>query len=340
MQRLFVAAVVGVLAAVLFWSPRRSPAAEAGFAWEETPGDRLDLLYDGRPAVRYMFHALDESTPATREATFKPYHHVFSPDGEVLLTNGAGAALYPHHHGVFYGFRAIKYHGDQECDVWHCLEKAYTSHERELSREADAKGARHVAAIDWHGRSGEVFAHEQRAVSVRREKHGGADGWLIDFHSRLETADGRPVHLDGDPQHAGFHFRAAPEEIGNLEPQENAAKQIYYLRTDGKGPIGQTRNWDHEHPDDPANADCVSRPWNAMSFMLRGKRYTVLYMDSPQNPKPARSSERAYGRFGSYFVADVTKEKPLDVKYRLWVQEGEMTVEECQALYDDFIGGK
>jgi hypothetical protein len=73
-----------------------------------------------------------------------------------------------------------------------------------------------------------------------------------------------------------------------------------------------------------------------MSFMLKGTRYTVLYLDHPSNPKPARYSERAYGRFGSYFVADVTKDIPLNVKYRVWVQPGEMTVEQCAKLSAEF----
>jgi hypothetical protein len=74
-----------------------------------------------------------------------------------------------------------------------------------------------------------------------------------------------------------------------------------------------------------------------MSFVIGGKRYTVLYMDHPTNPKPARYSERDYGRFGSYFVADVTKVKPLDVQYRVWVQDGEMTVDQCEKLSAEFI---
>ena len=41
-----------------------------------------------------------------------------------------------------------------------------------------------------------------------------------------------------------------------------------------------------------------------------------MYLDSPSNPKPARYSERAYGRFGSYFETDVTEDMPLNVKYR------------------------
>ena len=108
------------------------------------------------------------------------------------------------------------------------------------------------------------------------------------------------------------------------------------MRTDGKGEIGETRNWDAAKADDPISAESVDRPWNAMSFLVAGERYTVLYLDHPTNPKPARYSERAYGRFGSYFVFDVTKEVPLNVKYRLWVQAGEMTVDECNELSAEF----
>ena len=64
-----------------------------------------------------------------------------------------------------------------------------------------------------------------------------------------------------------------------------------------------------------------------MSFVLGDQRYTVAYLDRPQNPKEARFSERDYGRFGSYFVADATEKKPVEVDYRLWLQDGPMTVE-------------
>jgi hypothetical protein len=106
------------------------------------------------------------------------------------------------------------------------------------------------------------------------------------------------------------------------------------VRTDGKGKPGETRNWNHTNRKDPANEECTNRPWNAMSFVVDGNRYTTLYLDSPKNPKPARYSERDYGRFGSYFVAEVTKEKPVTVNYKFWIQPGEMTVEECEAMHD------
>jgi hypothetical protein len=78
-------------------------------------------------------------------------------------------------------------------------------------------------------------------------------------------------------------------------------------------------------------------PWNAMSFVLGGKRYTVAYLDHPGNPKEARFSEREYGRFGSYFEYTMEKDQPLAVKYRLWVQQGLMQPESVSALSRDFI---
>jgi len=319
---------------LLLFAAQASPDAAAevrGFGWEDHTGEHLNLLYDLRPAITYMYDALDESSPKARDATMKVYHHVWSPDGQTQLTQGAGERLYPHHRGLFYGFNKITYGDGKEADTWHCRLGEWQSHEKELSREVDVAGARHRVAIDWHGRDGDVFAHEQRQLSVQRRKYGDAEGWLIDFVSHLEPAGDFTVHLDGDPQHAGFQFRASPEVA------DKTAKQTYYLRTDGKGKAGGTINWEPAKPDSPDSKKAVNRPRSAMSFVVGGKRYTALYLDHPENPKPARYSERDYGRFGSYFVADVTQDKPLDVKYRVWVQDGEMTVDECKQLHEEFV---
>ena len=82
--------------------------------------------------------------------------------------------------------------------------------------------------------------------------------------------------------------------------------KTYYIRQDGKGKAGETRNYDHRKQDAPQNEECTNRPWLAISFVLDSERFTVVYLDHPDNPKPAYYSERDYGRFGSYFVADVT----------------------------------
>jgi hypothetical protein len=324
------AAIASLLSATFLLAPRERCAA-AGFAWEDGDGV-TKLSYNGKPALEFVRPTFDDSSSESIQKTFKPFHHVYSPDGETVLTKGPGG-LYPHHRGLFFGFNKVTYHGDKRCDVWHCTEGAHQQAAAELHREADDGHAMHRVAIDWYGSEDQPFAHEERQVTIHRGKVDGVDGWLIDFSSHVTTADGEPIHLDGDPQHAGFHFRAAQEDISNdKEAQQNKDKKIYFLRTDGKGKEGETRNWDPNKQGDAASKDSVDRPWLAMSFELHGKRYTALYLDHPSNPKPARYSERAYGRFGSYFVTDVTKDKPLDVKYRVWIQPGEMTVDQCATM--------
>jgi hypothetical protein len=45
------------------------------------------------------------------------------------------------------------------------------------------------------------------------------------------------VTLDGDPQHAGFHFRA------DNEVAAKTSKQTVFTRPDGTDQPGKTRNW-------------------------------------------------------------------------------------------------
>jgi hypothetical protein len=317
--------------------------SRAAFRWEEKPGEYIDLFYGDRPVLRYMCKPLDESSPEAREQTFKPFHHVFDPaSGKQLLTKGPGG-LFTHHRGMFFGFNKVTHGDNQQCDVWHCRDGAYQQHEKVISTEAGPVLARQRLAISWHGKKGVLFANEERELTV----YNVPGGTLIDFASRVTPVEGK-VKFDGDPQHAGFHFRAAQEvamqtkagqdeavkskraEKGSMKPNP----QTYYLRADGKGAIGETRNWDHKaKQQDPKT---VNLPWNALSMVVGGERYTVEYMDSPNNPKEARYSERDYGRFGSYFVAEATPETPLEVRYRVWIQPGEMTVEQAAAKDADF----
>ncbi len=74
-----------------------------------------------------------------------------------------------------------------------------------------------------------------------------------------------------------------------------------------------------------------------MSFVVEDQRYTCCYLDRPENPKEARFSERDFGRFGSYFEYELTADNSLELNYRIWLQEGEMTVAEVTSHSNAFV---
>src|SRR5687767_1895075 len=143
--------------------------------------------------------------PAKREETYKVFHHVYSPDGSRLLTKGPGGQ-FTHHRGVYYGFNKVTYGDGKSCDIWHCSKDAHQAHEAFLASEAGPVFGRHRLSIRWNGVGKDEFARETRELTA----WAVPGGILLDFVSSLEAKIG-PVKLDGDPQHAGFHFRADNE---------------------------------------------------------------------------------------------------------------------------------
>jgi len=290
-------------------------SARADFTWTDTPGKHLELTFGDKPVARYVYEAIDESSPARRDETYKPFCHLYMYQWEHygnLLTKGPGGK-FPHHRGVYYGFNQISYTDaagkkHEKVDVWHCR-KAHQVHRRFTEQEASADAASFTSEIDWVGDDGVPFATESRTI---RFSLNGPDV-IVDFESTLSPQIAE-LKLDGDPQHAGFHFRA------HNEVNDKTSNATYYLRpVSGIGQPGVAINWSDKADNDQTR----DLPWKAMCITLRETQVTISYLDHPKNPKPARASERQYGRFGTYFATTVKKEEPLTVRYRLVVHPGE-----------------
>jgi hypothetical protein len=304
------------------------------FAWTEKKGEfeELGLTDSGKmtPVLRYMNRPYDPSSKEARDRSYKVFHHLFDPAGKRFVTNGGFAdgtpadpkkLLYPHHRGIMYGFNKCTY-GEglkKKADTWHCTGDAHVSHEKTLSRAAGPVLGRHRVLLGWHGEKNERFAEEERELTVYKVE----GGTLVEFASRLKTTGGK-IKVDGDPQHAGFQFRA------HNDVAASTSKQTYYLHPDGsKGEMGKERNW-------PQDKTMVDLPWYVVSFVLDNQRYSVAYLNHPSNPKETRFSERAYARFGGYFEREITPENPLVVNYRLWLQPGELTPDQARMLHSAF----
>ena len=299
--------------------------ANREFVWHDDAHRTAQLQYADQPVMQYMYEPLDDSSPERRAETYKVYHHVYSPDGKIRLTKGPGG-LYPHHRGLFYGFNRIRHGDNQQADLWHCNHGESQQHVRTLSQIGGPILGSHIVQIEWNGRDGKPFASETREMIAWR-----IDGaTLIQFNSILETLGG-PVRLDGDPQHAGFQFRASQEV------PDKTKEKTYYIRPDGVGKPGAFRNWSNKADESETNRNHINLPWHAMHFVIADRDFTVARLTHPDNPKPERYSERDYGRFGSYFEYDLTADHPLVLKYRIWVQDGPMSIEQIERLSRDFL---
>ena len=264
-------------------------------------GSSSRLSFNGQGIIQYEHPKFDTSRHMN---THKPFHHIFKPSGNGFITKGDSAGLYPHHRGIFFGYRDITV-GDKEVNIW-AGRNGYSEHAEVVEQYAGPVMGGHKVKINWNYENGEPFIEEIREVRAFRQPQGQ---FLIDFESTLRTVDG-PVKLDGDRQHAGVQFRAA--EIVSERRDETK-----YIRPEKVSHVGPTEEIKGE--------DVYDLPWNAINYVVNenGDRVTVIYMSHPENPDNAEMSERMYGRFGEFYPYEVTENDPLNVKYRFWVKEGE-----------------
>ena len=291
------------------------------FSWRDQKGDYLELLFDGVKVTRYMY-AYDTSSEQRTFETYKPFHHIFDASGN-LLTNGPDGVhpyqknkiLYPHHRGLLIGWNRLTF-GGRQYDLWH-MKEAHQVHQEFLELAAGPVLAKSKTLIHWNDKNGEPIIAEQRTTTVFRQSDPTV--LLLDFNTDLKAVRGN-VFLNGDPEHAGFQYRAHNDvAAGGKE-----VKATYLFHKDG---IDPKKDYD--------------LPWMAMSYGLNDRRCNVQHLNHPGNPKPTiYSAYRDYGRFGAFFKEEIPAGKTLTLRYRIWVGRGEMPKrQELVGRYSAFVEG-
>lgn len=305
---------------VFSWATSAQAAKPAGFRWIDKPEKGIaDLMLGDQPVLRYMY-GRDTSTPKRAHETYKVYHHVFGPGTQTLITKGPHG-LYTHHRGMYVGWNKTKT-ANGSYDFWHCRKGVIQRHVKFISRTANANTAEMTAEIHWNDASGKPVIVEIRTVRVSQPRK---NVWKIDWQTNLISKRGR-IQLQGDRQHAGFQFRAAQKVA--------ETKGARYIRP--RGFPTQPQAYQVNDKGNPPKH--INLNWLAMFFQLEGRTFTVEYLQDPNLPKPSLFSERPYGRFGAYFKTELTGEKPLVMRYRLYISTGTPPKqEEIQARYDQFV---
>ena len=135
---------------------------------------------------------------------------------------------------------------------------------------------------------------------------------IIDFHTKLAAPRG-DLTLGGDPEHAGVQYRPA---------NEVDRKQTIYFFPKEKANSHKDRDY----------------PWLGETYVLDGKKYSVMDINPPGNPKQTRfSAYRDYGRFGAFPVATIKKGQSLTLDYRFVIFDGDMLpAAAIQKLWDEY----
>ncbi len=295
---------------IFFVSGLTVSASEAGFTLTDNTGKYMDIMQDNRIVCRYMYE-YDKSSKDRLNETYKPFLHVFDPEGKGPVTKGAGGK-FTHHRGIFIGWKKVSHEGT-DYDRWH-MKGGEQIHQKFIKKEAGSRKAMITSQVFWNDNDNKPILKEDRSMSFLPAPKGFYA--LIDFHTVLK-ADAGDLVLGGDPEHSGVQFRPADEV--------DTAKTIYIFPKK-----------------DPDPKKDVDYPWVGETFSLNNKKYSVVIMNHPDNPKQTKfSAYRNYGRFGAFPTASIKSKSSLTLKYRFLVAEGEMpeikTVQEC---YNKFSGKK
>jgi hypothetical protein len=293
---------------------RNEECSDEEYSWVRTGDQSIKLQYNGQPLIQYEHPVYDRDDA---EHTKKPFHHVFDPLSDHLITKGPGG-LYSHHRGIFFGYNHV-YVNDGRVDIWHANDGERSEHVEVIREITGPAAGGHVLKIHWKDRSGDTFIEETRDVRVSQHTD---NSFFIDFKSVLNPVHG-PVRLEGDLQHAGVQFRAAQYVADNAE-------STVFIRPDRWSDLPPDEELDEENWND--------LPWNAMNFNIEGNEYTVAYLSHPANPGGSEMSERRYGRFGQFFPYHLTEDNPLELRYRFWIISGEApSAEEIEEVYQFYL---
>lgn len=261
-----------------------------GWSFSDGKGYR-SLNYYGATVLRHM----NEWDPARRDETFKPYTHVFDFGGGEPITKGPGGQ-FTHHRGMFIGWNKVGFDG-KSYDFWHCKNviRKHTEYVTAAEKTGLDSGTM-VSVTEWPTPEGKVVVKETQTITATKPAEGKL---VLDVSFKLEAPNG-PVTLNGDVQHAGFHFRAA-EEVNKRQ------KETVYIMPEGAtkkgGDVFENCNW------------------VVCQFNLGEKRYAVAHFNDPANATPLQYSTRAYGRFGAFSKTEITTDKPLTLRYQVIVTD-------------------
>jgi len=315
-------AFVVALAAPPLWSPPSSAAAAEPHSlkvrklgdlgpWEIVDGDT--------PVLRYNYHPVpeppeikDRISAASRKyavARSDYLHPLYGPRGEILTEDWSPD--HPHHRGIYWAWPEVDWQG-RRGDL-HALQAVFAKPTGQIRVEEESDFVQIVAENQWQWEDGTPIVREQVTMCARRKTAGAR---AIDLQFRFTALDADVlVARRGTSQYGGLNVRlsAAPDQQieAFTDPAAATPRRAWAQRSGtpggGKNVIGFAILQHAHNPDYPG--DWVQYPnlsWIQPTFPAANTRYTI------------------------------SQDKPLVLRYRMWIHEGRQTPETISAWWDAY----
>jgi hypothetical protein len=312
---------VVALAVATLWGLSAASAAEPqGLAvrklgdlgpWEIIDGDTPILRYNYQPVLEPP-EVTDRISAGSRKyavARSDYLHPLYGPRGEVLTEDWSHD--HPHHRGFYWAWPEVDWQG-RRGDL-HALQAVFARPTGNIQSEEGTDFVQIVAENQWQWEDGTPIVREQATLRAWRKT---AAGRAIDLQFRFTALDA-DVHVArrGTKEYGGLNVRlsAAPDQQieTSTDPITATPRRAWAQRSGtpqgGQGVIGITILQHPTNPDYPG--DWVQYPnlsWVQPTFPAADTRYAI------------------------------SQEKPLVLRYRLWIHEGRQTPETIQAWWDAY----
>jgi hypothetical protein len=282
------------------------------------PGQMIDVRLDDKPVARLIYG----------KGQAKPYLHVFGEDGELLTNpgideNGRTFGEFPHHRGIFIGWRVNSELGSD--DLWHMGAGPKMEVAQVEKAAAGPDGATVKATVLWRSARRDAKESDLLLTETRTLKVSRPDGKRTQVDASFVLTPARDIQLAGDLQHSGVHFRA----VNEVARRANETAYIF-------APDKQVKGKDFQ--------------WCRLLFPIGENWYTALQMSAPENPIEELSM-RNYGRFGYFFKHKLKAGEELPLRFRFVIQKTDSPANNtkqspeqtaasrahCDSLYREFL---
>jgi len=296
-----------------------APAAGSLSVRKAGDAGSLEIVDGDRPVLRYNYAMVPEPADVHGKvgADNRKYsvarcdyiHPLYGPGGEVLTDDWVPD--HPHHRGIYWAWPEVDWKGKRG-DL-HALQLVFARPTGKVRTEATADSAAIVAENEWRWEDGTAIVREEATIRAHRATEAGR---AIDLVFRFTAID-EPVGVArrGTAYYGGLNIRmssAKDQEIAtSTDPAGSTPRRAWSHRSGtprgGAGTVGLTVLQHPSNPDYPG--DWIQYPeisWVQPTFPAANTRYAIA------------------------------KDRPLELRYRIWISAGKKGPEAIRDLWDAF----